>query len=167
MLLIGELPGLFSELGLTIVMIERAGLQVGQKPLLIGDGLQLGLFEFLPLADQLLLLFGQLLTGGCEFGLCGFLLLPVAGELVLLVGLVAEFAGEQFQTLVELRFQFADTIPLLFERGLRLGAALFQAERNGRVPLVGGGDFQSLVVHGCCALFAGLCGDRPKGSVGR
>lgn len=87
LLLIGQLAGLFGELGLPVVMIERASLQIGGKPLLIGDGLQLGLFPFLPLANELLLLFEQLLAGDGEFRLSRFMLLAVAAELVVLVRL--------------------------------------------------------------------------------
>ena len=49
--------------------------------------------------------------------------------------------------MIEVCFERADAIALFIESGLRLGAAFFQPERNGRVPLIGGGDFQSVVVH--------------------
>lgn len=152
MLLIGQLPRLLGELGLPIVMIERAGLQIGGKALLFGDGLQLGLFPFLPLADELLLLFEKLLPGGGKFGLGGFVMLTIAAQLFVLVGLFGQFAGENLQALIELRFERSDAIALFIEGRLRHGTPLFQPERNGRVPLIGGGDIQSVVVHVCCAL---------------
>lgn len=79
-LLFGKLAGLFGELGLPVVMVERAGLQFSGEPLLVGDYLQLGRFPFLPLAGELLLLFGQLLAGCLELRLGGLLLFALADE---------------------------------------------------------------------------------------
>lgn len=153
LLLIGELPGLLGELGLPVVMIERAGLQIGGKALLIGDRLNLCLFEFLPLPGQLLLIGMQLLAGHSQFGLRGVLQFAVAGQLIVLLRVFAELAGDQIQALVELRFELLDPAPLFVQSLLRLGATLFQPQRKARVPLIGGGgDFQSVVVHGYCAL---------------
>ena len=152
MLLIRELPCLLGEFRLPVVMVERAGLQFGGEPLLIGDGMQLRGFPFLPLADELLLLFNELLPCGFELRLRCLLLFAVVGEDFVLMRLVAEFAREQVQALIELRFQLPDAGPLFVERGLCLRAAFFQAAREIGLPLVGGGDFQSLVVHRCCAL---------------
>lgn len=44
-------------------------------------------------------------------------------------------------------FESANAIALFIESSLRLSAAFFQSERNGRMPLIGRGDFQSVVVH--------------------
>lgn len=46
-----------------------------------------------------------------------------------------------------MRFEQPNAIALFVEGRLRVGPPLFQPKRNGRLPLIGGGDFQSLVVH--------------------
>lgn len=80
------------------------------------------------------------------------MLFAVPKQLFLLVRMLTQFSVEQLQTLIELRFEILNSPPLLVECGLSLGTPFFQAERNGRVPLIGGDDIQSLVVHGSCAL---------------
>jgi hypothetical protein len=72
----------------------------------------------------------------------------VAGPAFVLADMIVELLRQLIEILIELGFELANSRALFVERPLRLGSPFFEPAREGGLPLGGGGDFQSLVVHG-------------------